>query len=131
MGQRVVGVTFELTLASPPQRVDLPVDLDLILPGLGLDIDAGLMSKLDSTLPLTLGVKLMDGVFVYVSGSDNLMIDLEPALPTTLAVMTDLNRDILQIFAGLTIVRDRAAGIWKASCRNQRIERSADTDQWK
>ena len=122
VGQRVVGVTFELTLASPPQRVDLPVDLDLILPGLGLEIDALADVKAGFTLPLTLGVKLTDGVFVDVSGSDNLMIDLELALPTTLAVMTGNPNLTFSSLAGLTIVRDRGSWHLEGFLPNQRIK---------
>ena len=75
-------ILFELDLALPPQTVQVPVDLDLNLPGLDLDFDDALINvDIGFTLPLMFGISIADGVFIDVSALNELSITVEATLP--------------------------------------------------
>ncbi len=105
-------VTFDLDLLMPMQPLTVPIDLDLLLPGLGLDIDALADARIGVSMPLKFGVSQNDGVFIDVSNASDITIDLEIALPTTIAVMTGDPRLTFKNTNGVgTITRDRGSWI--------------------
>ncbi|TWT81033.1 Bifunctional hemolysin/adenylate cyclase precursor [Planctomycetes bacterium CA13] len=85
----VVGVEYQLDLVAPPELLQAPVDLDLLLPGLGLKIDALADVLFGFKLPLSVGVSIADGVYIDVERANDLEISLEVALPSATVTMAD------------------------------------------
>lgn len=84
----VVGVEFQMDLVAPTETLESPVDLDLLLPGLGLEIDALADVMFGFHLPLSVGVSIADGVYIDVQRANDLEIVLDVALPQAAASMT-------------------------------------------
>ncbi|QDT02164.1 Bifunctional hemolysin/adenylate cyclase precursor [Rubripirellula lacrimiformis] len=84
----VVGVEYNMHLAASPQSLDAPVDLDLLLPGLGLQIDALADVQFGFDLPLAVGISIADGVYIDVDSMADLEITLDVGLPTSTVSMT-------------------------------------------
>jgi Ca2+-binding RTX toxin-like protein len=83
-------VKFELDLMMEPQRLSIPVDVDLLLPGLGLEADALAEVEFGFSMPLTFGMSLAEGVFIDLfSEIPELTMDLQVALPTAVATLQD------------------------------------------
>ncbi len=83
-------VRFELYLKQSLAPLDLPVDLDLALPNLDLDIsDASPDVKLGFTLPLAFGISKTHGVFLEVIDAQGdplqLNVGLDVELPKDLS----------------------------------------------
>ncbi|WP_144058140.1 beta strand repeat-containing protein, partial [Novipirellula maiorica] len=83
----VIGVEYQMDLSSPAQLLAAPVDLDLLLPGLGLQLDALADVQFGFHLPLTVGVSIADGVYIDVDGVNDLEISLDVALPKAAVTM--------------------------------------------
>lgn len=58
------GIGFEILVGSELAQLDLPIDFDLGVPGLGLDIDANVTGALGFELGLKMGVNLDKGFFI-------------------------------------------------------------------
>ncbi|WP_442508220.1 hypothetical protein SH528x_007181 [Novipirellula sp. SH528] len=84
----VVGVEFQMDLVAPTETLEFPVDLDLLLPGLGLEIDALADVMFGFHLPLSVGVSIADGVYIDVQRANDLEIVLDVALPQAAVSMT-------------------------------------------
>jgi Ca2+-binding RTX toxin-like protein len=80
-------VIFDLDLLMPQQLLEIPVDVDLLLPGLGLEADALAEVKFGFSMPLVFGMSLTEGMFIDVSESNELIIELEVALPIAVATL--------------------------------------------
>lgn len=84
----VVGVEYQMELVTPPQLLQSPVDLDLLLPGLGLNVDALADVMFGFHLPLSVGVSIADGVYIDVDRANDLEISLDVALPSAAISMS-------------------------------------------
>lgn len=58
------GIGFEILVGSELAQLELPIDFDLGIPGLGLDIDANVTGALGFELGLKMGVDLARGFFI-------------------------------------------------------------------
>ena len=58
------GIGFEILVGSELAQLELPIDFDLGIPGLGLDIDANVTGALGFELGLKMGVDLGRGFFI-------------------------------------------------------------------
>ncbi len=83
----VVGVEYDLDLMMPPELLDFPVALDLLLPGLGLDIDALAQVMIGFHLPLKVGISTADGVYIDVDLAKDLDVSLDVSLPSSIVSM--------------------------------------------
>ncbi|MEL7335495.1 MAG: hypothetical protein AAFN70_04735, partial [Planctomycetota bacterium] len=108
----VIGVQYELDLQTPVDRLATPVDLDLLLPGLGLDLDAEVDVNMGYKFPLRVGVSIADGVYIDVSGTNDLEIKLDAALPGQTSRMTAGSRVTFDNSNGTAPTITRHAGNW-------------------
>ncbi|SMP65938.1 Ca2+-binding protein, RTX toxin-related [Neorhodopirellula lusitana] len=84
----VVGVEFELDLEMATQSLQTPVDLDLLLPGLGLETDALADVNFGFHFPMKVGVSIADGVYLDVASTSDLEIQLDVGLPAHAVTMS-------------------------------------------
>jgi Ca2+-binding RTX toxin-like protein len=76
------AVEFTMTLTMAPQSLDVPIDVDFALPGLGLKVNALANVQFGFSMPLTFGISTSQGVYVNKSSFDNLTATLTASLPT-------------------------------------------------
>lgn len=69
------AIQFELRLGAPPANKDVPIDFDLGIPGLGLDVDGKLQLNFGFTFDLTFGISRTDGVYFGVANANELKVD--------------------------------------------------------
>jgi Ca2+-binding RTX toxin-like protein len=79
------GIGFEILLGSNLAKLDLPIDFDLGIPGLSLDINANVTGELGFDLGLSFGVDLANGFFIDTRDSFlNVFVDVGvPGLSAT------------------------------------------------
>jgi hypothetical protein len=75
------GVLFDLGLTMPSQLLEIPVQLDMILPGLGLVVNVSPEVRFGFSMNLKFGISVFKGVFVDASSIDGLTINLDVSLP--------------------------------------------------
>jgi len=124
-------VVFELDLFVPQQVLERPVDLDLNLPGLGLQIDAPARVEFGFRTPLTFrfGIDTF-GAFIDVSTLSDVVFDIDVTLPDGLAM---LSGETMLTFEDNgqdpdTISRDSGSWILDGFVKGQRITVAGPTD---
>ena len=115
-------VSFEIGLHAPKQLLSVPIDLNLLLPGLGLKTDGMAEVLIGFTMPLVVGLSRSEGAYLDVASATDISIDLEVSMPTTIAVMTG-NPGLTFANAGGngTIVRDTGSWILDGFQEGQQI----------
>lgn len=73
-------ITWAFELAAPLADIPGGVDIDLALPGLGLEIDGQAAARVGFNFPIKVGIGRADGVFVDAASLDELTIDFEADL---------------------------------------------------
>ena len=76
------AVGFAMTLTMPATTLDIPIDLDFALPGLGLKLDAKANVQFGFTMPPSFGISTTQGVYIDNSSFDNMTASLTASLPT-------------------------------------------------
>jgi len=74
-------IQYNVHLARDFFEVNLPISLDLNLPGLGFDVDGDVRVRTGFDFHLGFGLSLDDGVYFDVSGADELTVFLEVTTP--------------------------------------------------
>ena len=75
------GRYFQIAMGSDPISLDLPVDFDLGVPGLALDIDAPINVALGYNMVLGMGVNLTDGFYLDTSDPSEVEVFLDVTAP--------------------------------------------------
>ncbi|RLT06026.1 MAG: hypothetical protein DWI22_12770, partial [Planctomycetota bacterium] len=104
-------VSFQLLLNVPKQHLSLPVDLNLLLPGLGLKTAALADVRVGFRMPLLVGLSRTDGAYLGVAAQNDITVDLELGLPSRLASMTGNPQLTFSNSAGVGQIR-RSSGSW-------------------
>ena len=104
-------VSFQLLLNVPKQHLSLPVDLNLLLPGLGLQTAALADVRVGFRMPLLVGLSRTDGAYLGVAAQNDITVDLELGLPSRLASMTGNPQLTFSNSAGVGQIR-RESGSW-------------------
>ncbi|MCC9643317.1 hypothetical protein LOC71_13610 [Rhodopirellula sp. JC740] len=81
----VTGVEYQMDLEMDPTSLQFPIDLDLLLPGLGLTTDALADVKFGFKMPLIVGVSVLDGVYLDVASDEDFEVSLDISLPSHVA----------------------------------------------
>lgn len=79
--QSELGKVFRLHLGRDPLELDLPVDFDLGIPGLQLDVNAPVNVALGFDFVLGLGVNIEQGFFLEASDPSELEVFLDVTVP--------------------------------------------------
>ncbi|MEM8678612.1 MAG: calcium-binding protein, partial [Planctomycetota bacterium] len=74
------GLGFEIVLGQDLLTLDLPIDFDLGVPNLGIDLDASVNASLGFELALSMGVDINHGFFINTNNS-GLQVFIEAAIP--------------------------------------------------
>jgi Ca2+-binding RTX toxin-like protein len=74
------GVKFDLNLGTTKPLLDIPLETDIGLPGLGLSVTGEAEAKFDFNLALGFGVNKTDGFFLDTSKDKELSINLDASL---------------------------------------------------
>lgn len=77
------GTTFALTLTMPQQLLEIPINVDTALPGLGLQINALARVMFGFSMPLKFGIDTTHGVYLDNSSIDDMTMTMSASLPTT------------------------------------------------
>ena len=72
---------FALKLGQDLIEIDLPIDFDLGVPGISLDVDAPIKAQLGFDFDLALGVNLTDGFFIDTTDPSELEVFLDVSVP--------------------------------------------------
>ncbi|WDQ14637.1 hypothetical protein [Rhodopirellula sp. P2] len=84
----VTGVEYRMDLEMTPESLPFPIDLDLLLPGLGLTTEALADVKFGFKMPLIVGVSVLDGVYLDVASDNEVEISLDISLPSHVASLS-------------------------------------------
>ena len=74
-------IMFDMRLEQPIANVGIPLDIDLALPGLGLDIDGGVNLRAGASLDLRIGIDRNQGVFLDTTRTDEFKVTIDATLP--------------------------------------------------
>jgi len=77
----VIGFFFDLHLAQDLLSLELPINFDLGVPGLNLEIDAPVSAMLGFDLRLTMGMNTRDGFYIDTTNVDELEVMLDVSIP--------------------------------------------------
>ncbi|WP_143549339.1 calcium-binding protein [Rhodopirellula bahusiensis] len=84
----VTGVEYRMDLEMTPESLQFPIDLDLLLPGLGLTTEALADVKFGFKMPLIVGVSVLDGVYLDVASDNEVEVSLDISLPNHVASLS-------------------------------------------